>query len=203
MFCSKQGQGWVALCCPQGRATPSSVRSAISTLADICEVGRFSSIGRRVTIGAGDHFTTGLSSSPILSGRHALDSYSPEELARLGLGDIGRKNPFTEVGCDVWIGDGAIVLPGLRLGHGSVVGANAVVTRDVPPYAVVAGVPARVIKYRFPPEQSQALLASQWWEHPREVLRSLPLGNIFGCLSRLGEIGRPRDEGYPTYECAQ
>ena len=114
-------------------------------LRDRVLVGRFCSIGRRVTIGAGNHFMTGLSTSPTLSGRHALDSYSPEELQRLSLEKTERKSPVTEVDCDVWIGDGAVVLPGLRVGTGAVVGANSVVTRDVPPYAIVGGVPARIM----------------------------------------------------------
>jgi virginiamycin A acetyltransferase len=170
-------------------------------LRDRVFVGRFCSIGRRVTIGAGNHFTTGLSTSPPLSGRHALDCYSPEELKLLGLEETERKNPVTEVGCDVWIGDGAVVLPGLRIGVGAVVGANAVVTRDVPPYAIVGGVPARIIKYRFPPAQVQALLASCWREHSREVLKTLPLGNVFACLRGLQALGVPQGNAYETYEC--
>lgn len=127
-------------------------------LRDRVFVGRFCSIGRRVTIGAGNHFTTGLSTSPILSGGHAADRYSPDERARLGLDVAPRKAAITRIGCDVWIGDGAIVLPGLSIGHGAVIGANAVVTRDVAPYAVMGGVPARLLKMRFPALQIQALL---------------------------------------------
>lgn len=170
-------------------------------LRDRVLVGRFCSIGRRVTIGAGNHFMTGLSTSPTLSGRHALDSYSPEELQRLSLEKTERKSPVTEVDCDVWIGDGAVVLPGLRVGTGAVVGANSVVTRDVPPYAIVGGVPARIIKYRFPPAQIQDLLASRWWEHSREVLKTLPLGNVFNCLRGLQNMEVSQENGYETYEC--
>lgn len=75
------------------------------------------------------------------------------------------------IGNDVWIGSGATLLYGVRIGDGAVIGAGAVVTRDVPPYAVVAGVPARVIKMRFEPEIIAGLRACRWWELPIEGLR--------------------------------
>ncbi|HET9654088.1 MAG TPA: CatB-related O-acetyltransferase [Kineosporiaceae bacterium] len=76
-----------------------------------------------------------------------------------------------EIGSDVWIGAGATVLPEVRsIGHGAVIGAGAVVTRDVPPYAVVLGNPARVVKYRFSPEVIEQLLAEKWWEKSLEEL---------------------------------
>jgi virginiamycin A acetyltransferase len=172
-------------------------------LRDRVFVGRFSSIGRRITIGAGNHFTTGLSTSPMLSGGHALDRYSPEELKQLGLENTPRKSALSEIGCDVWIGDGAVILPGLRIDHGAVIGANAVVTKDVPPYAIVGGTPARILKYRFPQEQIEALLVSQWWEYPVETIKTLPLGNVIGCLDRLRDLGPPPPDAYETYECAE
>lgn len=168
-------------------------------LRDRVFVGRFCSIGRRVTIGAGSHFTTGLSTSPILSGGHAADRYSPDERNRLGLDIPPRRPATTRIGCDVWIGDGVIVLPGLTIGHGAVIGANAVVTRDVPPYAVVGGVPARVLKSRFPAPQVQALLDTQWWDHPLDVLKTLPLGNIFACLDRLADLEPSNEDAYETF----
>lgn len=73
------------------------------------------------------------------------------------------------IGHDVWIGHGAIILPGVRIGHGAVIAAGAVVTKDVPPHAIVAGVPARFLKWRFPPEISMRIIALSWWdwEHDR------------------------------------
>lgn len=74
-----------------------------------------------------------------------------------------------EIGHDVWVGHGAIVMPGLNIGHGAVVAAGAVVTKDVAPYAIVAGVPAKFLKWRFPPEISVRIIALSWWdwEHDR------------------------------------
>jgi hypothetical protein len=70
----------------------------------------------------------------------------------------------TEIGHDVWIGLGAVVLSGVSVGHGAVIGARAVVSKGVPPYAVVVGNPARIIGYRFGPEVRRRILALGWWE---------------------------------------
>ena len=73
------------------------------------------------------------------------------------------------IGHDVWIGHGAIILPGITIGLGAVVAAGAVVTRDVAPYAIVAGVPARFLRWRFVPEISERIMRLAWWdwEHGR------------------------------------
>jgi phosphonate metabolism protein (transferase hexapeptide repeat family) len=74
-----------------------------------------------------------------------------------------------EIGHDVWIGHGAIILPGVKIGHGAVVAAGAVVSKDVAPHAVVGGVPARFLKWRFPPDISARIIRLSWWdwEHDR------------------------------------
>jgi phosphonate metabolism protein (transferase hexapeptide repeat family) len=74
------------------------------------------------------------------------------------------------IGHDVWIGHGAIILPGVRIGHGAVVAAGAVVTRDVEPYAIVAGVPAQFLRWRFAPEVSSRIIALAWWDWDHERL---------------------------------
>lgn len=81
-------------------------------------------------------------------------------------------NPL-EIGNDVWIGQYSIILPHVkRIGDGAVVGAGAVVNKDIPPYAVVLGNPARIVRYRFPKEIIEELLESRWWERPIEELKS-------------------------------
>lgn len=77
------------------------------------------------------------------------------------------------IGNDVWIGAGAFISSGVRIGDGAVVGARAVVTKDVPPYAIVAGTPARIIRFRFEPEVIGDLLALAWWNLSDERVDSL------------------------------
>lgn len=79
------------------------------------------------------------------------------------------------VGNDVWIGYEAIILSGVHIGDGAIVGARAVVTKDVPPYAVVGGVPAKIIRKRFSDAVIEELMALQWWNAPYEkVLKAIP-----------------------------
>ena len=80
------------------------------------------------------------------------------------------KGNFVIVGNDVWIGAGAIILSGIGIGDGAIIGAGAVVTRDVPPYAVVAGVPARIVKFRYTKDQIEKLLRIAWWNWSEEKI---------------------------------
>ncbi len=79
--------------------------------------------------------------------------------------------PRTTVGSDVWIGHGAKIRAGVNIGHGAVIGMGSVVTKDVAPYTVVAGVPAKEIGKRFDAELIEGLLASQWWNYDDEKLK--------------------------------
>jgi virginiamycin A acetyltransferase len=76
----------------------------------------------------------------------------------------------TVVGHDVWLGYGALVLPGVTIGHGAVVAAASVVARDIPPYAVVVGNPARVVRSRFSADDVERLLRAAWWDWPVELV---------------------------------
>ncbi|MBN9250312.1 MAG: antibiotic acetyltransferase, partial [Mesorhizobium sp.] len=74
------------------------------------------------------------------------------------------------IGHDVWIGHGAVVMPGVSVGNGAVIGANSVVTRDVAAYSIVAGSPARVLRLRFPAEVAARIERLAWWDWPVEKL---------------------------------
>lgn len=98
------------------------------------------------------------------------------------------RHPLIEVGHDVWIGDRAVVMQGVKIGTGAVVAAGAVVTKDVPPYAIVGGVPAKVIGSRFAPEIVERLLATAWWEMPLPALAEVPFHDITAAVKALDEI---------------
>jgi virginiamycin A acetyltransferase len=93
--------------------------------------------------------------------------------------------PDTVIGHDCWIGHGALILPGARLGHGVIVGAGAVVTGDIPDYAIVAGNPARVLRLRFAPEVIAALLALRWWDWDLARIEAALPGLMAGDLALL------------------
>lgn len=117
-----------------------------------------------------------------VGGQHPIDSvttYPHRILWRMpGIyeDDFPTHAPDSFIGADVWMGDRTIVMPGIRIGHGAVIGSGSVVTKDVPDYAIVGGVPAKVIRYRFTEEQIAGLLATEWWEWPEaEVREAVPL----------------------------
>ena len=146
-------------------------------------IGRYCSIGRRVTISAGMHNVMGLSSSPSLNQGISYNS-SESELLKIPL----KKNTLTRIEHDVWIGDGAIIMPGVTVGTGSVIAANSVVTKDVAPYTVVGGVPAKLIKNRFPADIVSSLITSKWWELAHETITSMNLNNIFLFVEEISDF---------------
>ncbi|WP_255733571.1 CatB-related O-acetyltransferase [Ruegeria sp. Ofav3-42] len=131
----------------------------------LTDIGRFCSIGPFSTIGLADHPDHFVSTHP----------YFYRSLPHIGYDlvteDAHQDITKTTLGHDVWIGHGVIVKGGVNIGHGAIIGAGSVVTRDVPPYAVVAGVPARVLRYRFDEPTIDALLASRWWDRDLEWLK--------------------------------
>jgi len=81
-----------------------------------------------------------------------------------------RRNKKVTIGNDVWLGHNSLIMGGVSVGDGAVVGSCSVVTKDVAPYSVVAGVPAKVIKYRFNEEIIEKMLEIKWWDWPHEVI---------------------------------
>ena len=131
-------------------------------------IGSFTSIGRDVHLmDGGNHRTDWVTVFPFRAVYGLDGAYADGHPATKG--DI-------EIGSDVWIGRGARVMSGVTIGDGAVVAAYSVVTRDVRPYAIVAGVPAREQRRRFIDEQIEALLEIAWWDWPMErIMASVPL----------------------------
>lgn len=102
-------------------------------------------------------------------------------------------NGDINIGHDVWIGTGAIVLSGITIGDGAVIAAGAIVTHDVPSYALVGGAPARVIRYRFQPSEIEALLRIRWWdwhhEKVKENISFLSSANIKDFIKKYDHVG--------------
>ena len=129
-------------------------------------IGRYTSIGESVQVGRGSHPTRWASTSPFFYQNHEVVLNAPLKEAAAYLLDAPYIAPReTKIGNDVYIGHGAFLLQGVEIGDGAVIGAMAVVTKDVPPYAVVAGNPATVRRLRLPPSLVERYLQVQWWQY--------------------------------------
>lgn len=145
-----------------------------ANLGFVSHIGRFCSIGPNCIIGQEkyNHPTDWVSSHPFQYEDGGTLDYTPSE-------------QLAWIGHDVWMGEGAMVLAGVSVGTGAIIATRALVTRDVPPYAIVGGNPAKVLKYRHTEQTIARLLASEWWALDVDVLRGLPLDDPETCLRAL------------------
>lgn len=141
------------------------------TVMSYANIGKFCSIAENVTFIAGKHPVNYVSTHPVFYSNQYKNGlgYHPE-FEEFDYVDDNKKYMF-EIGNDVWIGGKAVILNGVKVGHGAIIAAGAIVTKDVPPYAIVGGVPAKVIKYRFDNETISKLLALEWWNQSEEWLK--------------------------------
>lgn len=121
-------------------------------------VGNFTAIGRGSSIGLGQHPTNYISTQNIF--------YLKNKMTNRWVNAINFKSKPIIIGSDVWIGVEAMVLDGVTIGDGAVIGARAVVTKDVAPFAIVVGMPARIVRYRFDQDLIDRLLEIKWWNLP-------------------------------------
>lgn len=146
-------------------------------------IGSFVSIGSHVRIGHGTHPMNYLSTSPYMY----LDRLEYKNEQTVSHNEWEVLAPV-HIGNDVWIGDDVFIKNGITVGDGAIIGAKAVVTHDVPPYAVVCGNPAKILRYRFDPEIIEKLLQLKWWNLPDEVIKQIPYDNIDKAIEFLTEL---------------
>lgn len=142
------------------------------------QVGRYTSIAKGVQVMGARHPHEWASTSPVFyNNKLMMDTFQRDQ----GVETVTR--PFKSaptpvaIGNDVWIGENVTLGHGISVGDGAVIASNAVVTRDVPPYAMVGGVPAKEIRRRFDPQTVAALQASAWWNYAPSALSALDVSN--------------------------
>ena len=143
------------------------------------KIGKYCSISWDVTIGAISH--------PM----HAISTHAFSFQKRFGLCEIDRKldHQYVEIGNDVWIGTGVIIMPGLHVGNGAVIGGGSVVTHPVEDYEIVAGCPARHIGWRFEEDIREQLRQIEWWNFSDDVIRNnIELFSPFNDITKDKEI---------------
>lgn len=130
-----------------------------------CHIGKFCSIGPNFCCGLGLHPTNGISTSPMFYSTKCQNGIT------LCTEDQYDESHRINIGNDVFVGANVTVLDGVAIADGAIIGAGAVVTKDIPPYAIAVGVPAKIIKYRFSQEKIEALLRRQWWNGSDEEIK--------------------------------
>lgn len=139
--------------------------TGINTTMNWTKLGRFCSFARNVDVGGFDHDYHKVTTMPEFRFNQMIN----------GGGKIQKHESHADyciIGNDVWIAAGAQILHKVKIGDGAVIGAGAVVTRDVPPYAIVVGVPAKIIGYRCEKQMIDRLLEIKWWDWPEETIRN-------------------------------
>lgn len=159
--------------------------SYMGSYNSVCDakIGSFCSIASHCSIGGGNHPIDHFSTSPVFcEGRNCLRKNFAKIPANKNIGVV--------ISDDVWIGEGVFIVDGVKVGTGAVVRAHAVVTKDIPPYAIAVGVPARVIRYRFDNETIEKLINSKWWECADDCLAKIESVSSF--LESIDMMNRER-----------
>ena len=139
--------------------------TGVNTVIKYAKIGKFCSVSWNVSIGGKNHQLD----KPTTHSKWWF--YKLHEGVSIKA-DEYKNSQSCVIGSDVWIASNVIILRGIEIGHGAVIGAGAVVTKDVPPYTVVAGVPAKPMKKRFPDHIIEAMLEIKWWDWPVDVIKA-------------------------------
>lgn len=159
-------------------------------ISDSCriigKVGAYCSIGNCVRIIQGFHPVTEMvSTHPAFFSTRCQSGFTYTDRDSFDECRYAEDKDAVVIGNDVWIGDGALIFAGVHVGDGAIVASGAVVTKDVAPYSVVGGVPARVIKYRFSDEEIEMLLRFKWWDKPEKWIEQNH--ELFLSISKLSD----------------
>ena len=159
-----------------------------SVIVNVSSIGRYCSIAPDVRIGLYEHDTSIISTSPVFWGgqKTVFNTYEYKSFLKKNAGIIKKSDGIIQeknikkvtIGNDVWIGEHAFVRIGVNVGDGAVIAARAVVTKDVPPYSIVAGVPGRIIGKRFSDEIIEALINIKWWNYDLSIFNDFDFSNI-------------------------
>jgi len=148
-------------------------------------IGKFCAIAKdvRFIMNGANHQTSGFSTYPFYIFGNGWETLTPKDSERLSKGD-------TIVGDDVWIGYNSTIMPGVTIGSGAVIATQSVVTKNVPPYSVVGGNPASIIKYRFDQPTIDSLLLLKWWDWPADKITANLAAIVSSDLRRLEQLSR-------------
>lgn len=162
-----------------------------TTIGYSTKIGKYCSIAANTCIGMGNHLLDCLTTHPFIYtnnikqyGDIICDSSKLVKLTEKGV---------TQIGNDVWIGYGAIVTSGVKIGDGAVIAAGAVVTKDVEPYSIVGGVPAKHIRYRFDKETIDGLLETKWWDLDENFIKELPFQDVKLCIKKIRDYRKNKE----------
>ncbi|MDX9664250.1 CatB-related O-acetyltransferase [Pseudomonas sp. P5_152] len=149
-------------------------------------IGDYCSIAPDVMMGEGNHPTPWLGTSGIFYQKNKYGFFSESRNFPTQPWSDNKNSPV--IRHDVWIGAGVKIMRGVTIGIGAVVAANSIVTKDVPPYAIVGGAPAKIIKYRFDSELIEALIKSRWWVFDLSVIKKIDFTDPVKALQQLSEM---------------
>jgi len=147
-------------------------------------VGKFCSIAHGVYVGLWEHNMN--------VSTHSFYLYETSGNFVKGYKNYDKDAILTEIENDVWVGANSVILKGVTIHDGAIIGAGAVVTKDVPAYSIVVGNPARVIKYRFSKPDITFLLKSKWWNLPRGTIQDMVNKEVFCSIDKLKHYLRKR-----------